>query len=788
MLVFYFYFYSLNSFDNALVFKTLDDDDIAYVQEFVRKDLLEILERYSSEHSCVSSDLKIHLFGDFVCNPEKFCFSKSELNLIKNINQHIAAIEKSKKKITDHFTYNENIECHIENRLPNGPFFTTYHYVFSENTRNVSTQTEVLSSKAHQFIDKLSKTADQNKDRTPTGYRYDDDSKQFFTYMRMVAGPLAYETLQRNMESEIPSLNSVNRYIRENNEIVIDGELRSSELLQYLQKRNLPLIVALSEDATRINGRPQYDKKSNQIYGFVTPTNQQNGMPIPFSFPARNANEISHYFESNEPLADYVNVVMAQPLAEVSPFCLLMFSSDNKYTTDIVCKRWEFISEELRKLNIIVASIASDSDPRFNSAMRRLSQLGQPSTLFSEYDWFSCDKKPGKPCCIQDPPHIITKLRSLFLKTNTAAKKLSFGPKYFIQIKHLEYLIKNFSKTEHLLTLSDLYPEDKQNYPSALKICDERVINLLNEKLPEARATAMFLRIMRNSVDAYQDKQLYPLQRVDKSFYALFMTRIWREYVSSSKKRTLEENFLTNNCYSCIELNAHSLVFLLLHLKDMNAPHLLLLHLMDSQSCEGFFRQLRSMSTSNSTVVNCTMKEILHRVNRINFQNEISLNENFIFPRVKSYQPNSSNKNGVTFELPTKDEIIVQIEMSRLRAITDSQQFGFNKSLNDKLQSKLPIYKPMKRRVLNPKTTNLQKSTPIFKSNRIILKNFAEKFVNQPVDELSPYVELNQANNDERMIVKKTSLCWALTKGRKKLSSDRLIRVRAPKVRKAKCK
>lgn len=90
-----FYFYSLNSFDNALVFKTLDDDDIAYVQEFVRKDLLGILERYSSGHSSVSSDLKIHLFGDFVCNPEKFCFSKSELDLIKNISQHIAAIEKS---------------------------------------------------------------------------------------------------------------------------------------------------------------------------------------------------------------------------------------------------------------------------------------------------------------------------------------------------------------------------------------------------------------------------------------------------------------------------------------------------------------------------------------------------------------------------------------------------------------------------------------------------------------------------------------------------------------------
>lgn len=761
-----------------MVVKTLDEDDMAYIQNHVRTYLVKMLNDHSDY-----PDLSKHLFGDFASNPTEFVFSQSEKNLLNQIIEHLRTTEQADHTL-DHSSWSEYIENKIEKEFPIGLFFTKCCAVFvnNSNLRSVSVQTEVPSSQTHKFLYQLLQNADKNFDRKQPGNRYDEDTKQFTTYVRMTGGAFTYDTWYHNLVGAIPSLSSVNRYIRENDEFVIDGKLRCNELLAYLKKRHLELVVSLSEDATRINGRVQYDKKSNQIYGFPAPVDKQTGMPIPLSFPARNAEEIGSYFSSSSQLAGYVNVIMAQPLANVAPFCLMMFSSDNKYTADMVSKRWNFVRNELQKLKINVLCISSDSDPRYNSAMRKLSQLGHESNIFGNANWFACGVSSKIPIFIQDAPHLMTKIRNLLLRTRFNPQKLKFGPRYSIQIRHLQKLIEIKSKTEHLLTLSDLYPEDKQNYPSALKICDERVINLLRENLPEAKGTAMFLEVMRNIIDAFHDFELSPLQRIEKLWYAVFILRIWREYVTSTKNLVVENNFLTQNCYSCVEINCHSLVHLILYLREQNAPHLLLPHLLDSQPCESFFRQLRSMSTVNSTVVNCSMKEILHRVNRINFQSEITLNKSFIFPRVKTI--NVSEQREI-FELPSEKDILNQIENCRMKAIKDAKEFGLDKGLNKKshLPNKIPVYKAMKR--LNPSVKPSTKSnsiTPInpLHTGRILLKNFADRFINKQVEECSPYVELGSNYKGERVIVKKTSLCWAFSKDKKKLSSDRLIRVQAP--------
>lgn len=137
----------------------------------------------------------------------------------------------------------------------------------------------------------------------------------------------------------------------------------------YLDERKLPFIVSLSHDATRIDGRVQYDSKSNQLIGFVLPIDQETGLPIPYNYKARNAIEFVDHFSSTNPVGHFVNAIMAQPLAEFAPFCLLLFGSNGKYTTENVSKWWEFIVDDLQKLNISVVSISSDSDPKYNSAI-----------------------------------------------------------------------------------------------------------------------------------------------------------------------------------------------------------------------------------------------------------------------------------------------------------------------------------------------------------------------------------------------------------------------------------
>lgn len=66
---------------------------------------------------------------------------------------------------------------------------------------------------------------------------------------------------------------------------------------------------------------------------------------------------------------------------------------------------------------------------------------------------------------------------------------------YELSVSHINLLISEFSKDKHLLTLSDLKPDDKMNFAAAEKICDPCVLDLL-AKIPDSRGTVYFLRLM----------------------------------------------------------------------------------------------------------------------------------------------------------------------------------------------------------------------------------------------------------------------------------------------------
>lgn len=153
----------------------------------------------------------------------------------------------------------------------------------------------------------------------------------------------------------VPNIRSIDRFIAKTKSNVTEGVLRTEELLQYLDDHNVPRVVSLSEDATKITNRVQYDPGSNQLIGFGLPLSKKNGMPIPNSYLARSAAEIEgHFYDTTTGIekrtASYINVIMAQPLIRgIPPFCLLIFGTDSKYSSDDVAKRWSFIANELKK-------------------------------------------------------------------------------------------------------------------------------------------------------------------------------------------------------------------------------------------------------------------------------------------------------------------------------------------------------------------------------------------------------------------------------------------------------
>lgn len=289
------------------------------------------------KNGCVN-DEKVNFFGPFSSQPERFVFLPDDKQQISILTDHVKRTIKMKGLI--HFAETPSISDFKPPNLQNltqsflGPVFGDQQQ-FSTNNIQQAEKNETFTftdqivpnfsfdsiSPTHMLLSKLKATADQNIARKKAGYRFPNDLKSLAVYIRIMAGKLVYETIQKNLELSLPSLDSTNRYVRKMNDPVVEGCLRTNELLRYLNERQLDLVVLLSEDATSIEGRIQYDDKTNQISGFTLPINDETGMPIPLSYPARSGEEIlDHFNNNNNTIARYLNVIMARPLARFPPF------------------------------------------------------------------------------------------------------------------------------------------------------------------------------------------------------------------------------------------------------------------------------------------------------------------------------------------------------------------------------------------------------------------------------------------------------------------------------------
>jgi len=202
-----------------------------------------------------------------------------------------------------------------------------------------------------------------------------------------------------------------------------------------------------------------------------------------------------------------------------------------------------------------------------------------------------------------------------------------------VSAEHLHHVL-DYDKYEHGLTQSDLNGKDKMNFPSVIRMTDERVLKVLRRQR-DADGTEMFLSLLRDFLDAFLASDLTPLERIFLSWRVLFFMRIWREWCLQ-EALSLEENFITAACFMCFELNAHALLKILRRMRGQGLGlKCFIPELFGSQACETIFRLARSISSTFATVVNFDLLEFLRRLRRIELQGHISneLKVDFVFPR-----------------------------------------------------------------------------------------------------------------------------------------------------------
>lgn len=355
------------------------------------------------------------------------------------------------------------------------------------------------------------------------------------------------------------------------------------------------------------------------------------------------------------------------------------------------------------------------------------------SELPQTWSWFNCNTAVQENF-VQDSVHIGVKLRNRLCKFSI---KLPIGDKQ-ISLEHLKILIDKESKDKHKLTISDLDAKDRMNFSSVEKICNNDVIKLLEKSVPDSQGTYLYLRIINWSIYSYIDQNLTPLERVYRIWYAVFVLRIWRSCIIKTKKFTLKDNFITLNCYTCIEINAHNLIKIIVQLRDFNREELFLPHFFSSQTCESFFRQIRSMSSTYSTVVNCSMLEILHTLRRIQLQIDIIAQESnkIIFPRFENKKDFVRVNEHQTLSLPVNSEIFKVVTSALSAANKDVKQLGITDKaiLQDISCSIIKIVQPdainyNSNLESNPEDEELIESESIIQSTNSNSENLAENEV-----------------------------------------------------------
>lgn len=105
--------------------------------------------------------------------------------------------------------------------------------------------------------------------------------------------------------------------------------------------------------------------------------------------------------------------------------------------------------------------------------------------------------------------HIATKLRNRLLKSNPMIMGHSK-----VSINQFYILLGKVQKSVHGLTKGDICPQDWQNFCAFAKKTSSRVIQEMQESVPNSEAVVQFLKMCHNITSSYLDHEISPLERV----------------------------------------------------------------------------------------------------------------------------------------------------------------------------------------------------------------------------------------------------------------------------------
>eukprot|EP00743_Colponemidia_sp_Colp-15_P009603 GILK01010504.1.p1 GENE.GILK01010504.1~~GILK01010504.1.p1 ORF type:complete len:959 (+),score=71.14 GILK01010504.1:117-2993(+) len=459
-----------------------------------------------------------------------------------------------------------------------------------------------------------------NLSKKGTSRRYNQVLVAFAVNLRNWAGRRVYELCRANIDF-LPSLDRVDRIRRQACLKLTPGLTENvvQRLAQFLKGQD----VILSEDATAIVSAIDIDLSRRCLVGHI----YDDGDPE-FCITGKDYKAIQSALHLR-PWATQAYLYAATSVSGGRPFFVASYPTDNRFTHELVGKRWARIVSMLKKYEVNVVAHASDGDARvmkrmwMSSVVQRApcSDVDIQSQLFFHSVLLFAD--PHEACAsnltkhlqsqvfFQDYVHAALKLRNPILSNS----KLIVMGQFIASSAFFQDLI-NVSKSDgsiHNLpfSLSDIDIRDRQDFSACRRISSLVTRELLSLKVPMSNGLVVCLEVIDAVSRAFCDTATTCLDRVEMIFFAAIFLRIAKRYIVKSSRTSLEKNWFSRNAQQSIELSAHGLLFLIrrLHKKQQdfspwNAS---------SQTCESRFRAYRSFSPVFSTQPNFTYAQFLSR-------------------------------------------------------------------------------------------------------------------------------------------------------------------------------
>jgi len=202
------------------------------------------------------------------------------------------------------------------------------------------------------------------------------------------------------------------------------------------------------------------------------------------------------------------------------------------------------------------------------------------------------------------------------------------------------------------------------------------------------------------------------------------------------------------------------------------------------------------MTSTYSTVINFSIKDLIYRIYRFRQINDIMNDLSGVFKFPRENKKALKTQNVLTYEVIENLKIKEIVEKALKNAIESTEKLGIKiKSDTDWKFIDIPLqtvnddckFDDIEREIDNDCCINTRSisvedvdnsilfdNSDNFKSERQELKDFSSQVLQKSITENSPFIKIKA--NGKIMIVKKSSYCWLLDECNGKVSTDRLRR------------